>query len=115
MTSYGSFTLTETDSGTDLDSDSKPNGYIVQCRTFNIVQTRTQIPTPYFCTGQESESKSVPESVSDNVNEPFQKQNTFTHTHIQTAYSMDIQTGDINYLLQPACIKQQSKILDFLA
>ena len=32
---YGSFTLLETDSGTDLDSDSKPNGYIVLCRTFH--------------------------------------------------------------------------------
>ena len=31
-----------------------------------------QIPTPYFCTGQESESESVPESVSGNVNEPLQ-------------------------------------------
>ena len=60
----GSFTLTETDSGTDSDSDSKPGGYIVLCRTFHIAQTWTLIPTPYFCTGQESES------VSGNVNEP---------------------------------------------
>ena len=29
----GSFTLTETDSDTDSDLDSKPNGYIVLCRT----------------------------------------------------------------------------------
>ena len=29
----GSFALTDTDSGTDSDSDSKPNGYIVLCRT----------------------------------------------------------------------------------
>ena len=35
----------------------------------HIAQTR--IPTPYFCVGQEPESESVPESVSDNVNEPF--------------------------------------------
>ena len=27
--------------------------------------------TPYFCTGQESKSESVPESVSGNVNEPL--------------------------------------------
>ena len=35
-----------------------------------IEQTRTRIPTPYFCKGQESEFESVPESVSGNVNEP---------------------------------------------
>ena len=29
----GSFTLTGTDSDTDSDSNSKPNGYIVLCRT----------------------------------------------------------------------------------
>ena len=32
----------------------------------HIVQTRTQIPAPYFCTEQESESKSVFESVYGN-------------------------------------------------
>ena len=31
------------------------------------LHTQTRIPTPYFCTGQESES----ESVSNNVNEPL--------------------------------------------
>ena len=36
----------------------------------HIAQTRTWIPTPYFCKGQESESDSVPESISGNVNEP---------------------------------------------
>ena len=35
----------------------------------HIAQTRTWIPTPYFCVGQESES--VPECVSGNVNEPL--------------------------------------------
>ena len=35
----------------------------------HITQTRTQIPTPYFCLRQESESKES-ESVSGNVNEP---------------------------------------------
>ena len=67
---YGSFTLTETDSNTDLDSDSKPNGYIVLYRTFHIVWTRTEIPTPYFCVGQVLESEFIPESVFSNVNEP---------------------------------------------
>ena len=66
--SNGSFTLTETDSGTDSDSDFKPDGYIVLCRTFHIAQTHTWISTPYFCTGQESKSESVP--VSGNINEP---------------------------------------------
>ena len=63
----GSFTLTETDSRRDSDSDSKLDDYIVLCRTFHIAQTCTQIPTPYFCVGQASES----ESVSGNVNEPL--------------------------------------------
>ena len=67
---YGSFKLPEMDSGTDSDSDSKPDGYIVLCRTFHIAQTRTWIPIPYFCTGQESESESVPQSVYGNINEP---------------------------------------------
>ena len=34
--SRGSFTLTETDSVTDLESDSQLDGYIVLCRTFHI-------------------------------------------------------------------------------
>ena len=68
---YGIFTLMETDWDTNSDLDSKPDGYIVLCRKFHIAQTRTRIPTLYFCTGQESESDSVPESVSGNVNEPL--------------------------------------------
>ena len=51
------------------DSDSKPDGYIVLCRTFHIVQTRTPVPTVHFCTGQESVSDCVPESISGSVNE----------------------------------------------
>ena len=43
----------EKDSGTDSDSDSIPDAELV-----HIAPTRTQIPTPYFCIGQES--KSVP-------------------------------------------------------
>ena len=39
----------------------------------HATQTQTRIPTPYFCTGQESESESVPESISGNVNEPLQQ------------------------------------------
>ena len=35
----------------------------------HIAQTWTRIPTPYFCLGQESESESMSESVSGNVNE----------------------------------------------
>ena len=57
----------DSDSDTDLDSDSKPDGYIVLYRNCSIIWTQTQIPTPYFCTGQESESMSVPESISGNV------------------------------------------------
>ena len=66
----GLFTLPDADMDTDLVSDSKLNGYIVLCRTFHISCTRTQIPTPNFCVGQESYFESVPESVSGNVNEP---------------------------------------------
>ena len=36
---------TDSDSGMDSDSDSKPDGYIVLCRTFHIAQTRTQVWT----------------------------------------------------------------------
>ena len=64
----GSFTLADSDAGTDSDSDSKPNGYIVLCRTFHITWTR--IPTSYFCVGQESKS------VSGNVNEPLNEKKT---------------------------------------
>ena len=63
------------DSSTGSDSDSKLDGYIVLCRTFHIAQTRTQTPTPYFCTGQESEFQSV----SGNVNEPFLRPTLATH------------------------------------
>ena len=37
----------------------------------HIVQTRTGIPTPYFCVGQESKSESMSEPISGNVNEPY--------------------------------------------
>ena len=57
---YGSFTLTETNLDTESEMNSKPDGYIVLCRTFLIAQTRTQIPTRYFRIGQEFESESVP-------------------------------------------------------
>ena len=66
----GSFTLTKTDLDTNKNSDSKPDGYIGLYRIFHIVQTQTRIPTPYFCTGQESELESVPESTGcGNVND----------------------------------------------
>ena len=44
---YQSFTLPETDSDTDLDSDLKPNSYIVLHKICS--QTRTWISTHYFC------------------------------------------------------------------
>ena len=66
-----SFTLAEMDSGTDSELDSKPGGYILVCRTFHNTQTLTHIPTPYFCTGQESKFESVPMSFTGNVNEPL--------------------------------------------
>ena len=37
----------------------------------HIAQTWTHIPTSYFCVRQETESKSVPGSVSGNANEPL--------------------------------------------
>ena len=62
----GSFTLPDWDMDDDSDTDSKPNGYIVLYRTFHKAWTWTRIPAPYFCIGQESESKSVPDSISGN-------------------------------------------------
>ena len=38
----------------------------------HIAKTQTQIPTPYFCTGQESESVSVSESISGDVYESLE-------------------------------------------
>ena len=67
---YRLFTLTETDSGTDSDSDYEPGGYIVLCKTCSH---RTDSDSdPYFCTGQGCELESVPESDSGNVNEALQ-------------------------------------------
>ena len=57
--------------GYGLSSDSQSDGYIIHYYTFYIAQTWIWIPTPYFCTWQESESESVSESVSGNVNEPW--------------------------------------------
>ena len=45
--SSGLFTLAEMES----EIDSKPNGYIVVCRTFHIAQTQTRIPSSYFYIG----------------------------------------------------------------
>ena len=58
---YGSFTLPETDSGTDFDLDTEPRGYTALCSYF------------YFCIGQESESVPLSEPVSGNVDEPLTK------------------------------------------
>ena len=40
----------------------------------HTAQTQTRIPTPYFFVGPESESESIHESVSSNVNEPLECQ-----------------------------------------
>ena len=64
----GSFTLPETDSGTDSGLDSKLNGYIALCRTCSLC-TDSDLD-PYFCIGQESEFVSISESVCGNINEP---------------------------------------------
>ena len=60
----------------DSDTDSKHDGYIVLCRTCS--HGRDLDLDPYFCVGQESESESesVPESVSGNVNEPYHSHQT---------------------------------------
>ena len=60
---YGLFTLPDSDS----NSDSKPNGYADSCVTLNRVRFRIQSQLPTTRIGSESES--VPESVSRNVNE----------------------------------------------
>ena len=59
------------DTGTDWDSDSKPDSYIVQCRICSHCTDSGSDPCSLFLyrTGIESEFESVPESVSDNVNE----------------------------------------------
>ena len=45
--------------------------FLTQClHCLHVRIAQTHIPTPYFCIGQESDSESVPESVSSNVNEP---------------------------------------------
>ena len=51
-----------------LDSDSKPNGNIELCSQIQIL---IQLPN----TGMGSESESVPESVSCNVDEPYGRMN----------------------------------------
>ena len=65
-----SFSLTETNSGADSDSDSKPNGYIVLCRICSHCTDLDLGPYSLFLQRQDFESESVPESISDNVNEP---------------------------------------------
>ena len=59
----GSFTLPDT------DLDSKPDGYIVLCRTCSHCTDSDSNPTSYFCVGQESESEFVPEFIYGNENE----------------------------------------------
>ena len=47
----GSFTLTETDSGTDSDSNSKPDGYITLCRTCSHCRKSESDPYSLFLCG----------------------------------------------------------------
>ena len=51
--------------GSDLDSEPNPMATLYYAEHVHIPQTRTQTPTSYFCTGQESES------APDNVNKPL--------------------------------------------
>ena len=67
----GSFTLKETDSHTDSDSDSKLKQYIVACRTCWHCADKDSDPYSLFFIGQESESETVPERVSGNVNKLY--------------------------------------------
>ena len=54
---YGSFTLTETNSGTDSDRFQTRWLHLYYAKHVHIAQTQTQIHTPYFCVGQESKSR----------------------------------------------------------
>ena len=70
---YGSWTLLETDLGTDSNSDSKPKRYIVACRACCSLCTHSNSNlTPYFCIGQEYASESVPVSESSFVSKPLE-------------------------------------------
>ena len=40
------FTVPDTDPDTDSDSNCKPNGYIILCRTFRNARSEVQIPIP---------------------------------------------------------------------
>ena len=66
----GFLTLMDWDLDTDTDLDSSPVATLYYTEDVHIAWTRTQIPTPYFCIVQESESESVPVSESDNVIKP---------------------------------------------
>ena len=68
---YGSFTLTWTNLGTDSDSDSKPDGYIVLCRIYSQCTDSDLDPNLSRTGFLEFESESVPQSLSANVNEPL--------------------------------------------
>ena len=52
----------------------------------HIALTRTRIPTPYFCFGQESASASVPNSVSGNVNELLSRVDFFVVEVVATVF-----------------------------
>ena len=67
------YLLVQMDSGKTSDLDSKPDVYIVLCRTCLHCTDSDSDPCSlslYRGIGQELESESVSQSVSDNVNEP---------------------------------------------
>ena len=76
---YGLFTLPDTDSGTDSDSDSEHDGYIVLCRTCSHCMDSDSDPyldwdlqlLLYPFLGQIFVSRLGSESVSGNVNKPL--------------------------------------------
>ena len=47
--SNGLFTLPDSDSGSESDSDSKPSGYIALCRSFHTLWSQIQIPILKVC------------------------------------------------------------------
>ena len=65
----GLFTLPDSDTDSNSDSDCKPNGNIVQCRTIHTAWSEIQIPT-LTANYIGSESGSELESGSINVNTP---------------------------------------------
>ena len=70
----GLFTSPDSDTDSNSDSDCKPNGYVVPCRTFSTAQSDSDSNPNYQTVGMGSESGSVLESGSVNVNKPLNGQ-----------------------------------------